>query len=219
MKHKEEELVDLKNELIEMWRLVISQMEKARYAFVMKDEEIAREVISREKRVDAFELKIDCDCENYIAIYAPVAIDLRLVLSMLKITNTIERIADYAEGIARDVLDKSYQGMSDDMIEKLQIERMFEVVISMLTDSFVSFETENSHVYGKILVKDDELDSIYKASFDIISENFQQTKQALNFILLVKKLERIGDHCSNIVEDIVFYLDAKVLKHNEAELL
>jgi len=77
-KHSEMELKELKEDMNHMWRLVLSQLQKCKQAYLTNDIELAREVISREKRVNTFELKIDSDCENYIALFAPVAVDLRL---------------------------------------------------------------------------------------------------------------------------------------------
>ncbi|MBW7845830.1 MAG: phosphate transport system regulatory protein PhoU, partial [Bacteroidia bacterium] len=96
MKHNEQELLTLKEDINQMWRLVISQVEKAKQAFLTNDNETALEIIRLEKRVNAFELKIERSCENYIALFNPVAIDLRLILSIMKISITLERIADYA---------------------------------------------------------------------------------------------------------------------------
>ena len=207
----------LKEELHEMWRLVLSQLEKSKQAFLTSDEELAREVVSREKRVDAFELKIDSDGENYIALYSPVAIDLRLVLSIIKISYTLERIGDFARGIARHVIEDECMLMDNALLEELQIETMFDVVISMLTDSFVALESENTKISGKILAKDDQVDELYYKSMYILANYIQnnpaQALGGLQTMLLIRKLERIGDHCSNIVEEIVFYVDAKVLKH------
>jgi phosphate transport system protein len=200
-----------------MWKLVLSQLEKAKQAFLNNDIELAREIVSREKRVDAFELKIDSDCENYIALYSPVAIDLRLALSLIKISATLERIGDFAEGVARHVIDDDCSKIHPQIIEELQMERMFELLISMLSDSFVALESENTKVSGKILAQDDAVDAIYYASLDILTIYLQAEPSflrcGLKLALLIRKLERIGDHCSNIVEEIVFYVDAKVLKH------
>src|SRR5215510_9252264 len=121
MKHTEKELQELKEEVNEMWRLVLSQLEKAKQSFLNGDVELAREIVSREKRVDAFELKIDSDCENYIALYSPVAVDLRLVLSLIKFGITLERIADFAKGIARHVIDDDCHKFDAQLIEELQI--------------------------------------------------------------------------------------------------
>ncbi|MDR3141633.1 MAG: phosphate signaling complex protein PhoU [Tannerellaceae bacterium] len=217
MKHTEQELQSLKEEVSQMWKLVLSQLEKAKQAFLNNDIELAREIVSREKRVDAFELKIDSDCENYIALYSPVAIDLRLALSLIKISATLERIGDFAEGVARHVIDDDCSKIHPQIIEELQMERMFELLISMLSDSFVALESENTKVSGKILAQDDAVDAIYYASLDILTIYLQAEPSflrcGLKLALLIRKLERIGDHCSNIVEEIVFYVDAKVLKH------
>jgi len=218
MKHTEKELLALKEEVSQMWKLVLSQLEKTKQAFLNSNIETAREVASREKRVDAFELKIDCDCENYIALFNPVAIDLRLVLSLIKISGTLERIADFCEGIAKLVIEKDCVAMESKFFEELQVEKMFDIVISMLSDSFVMLESENTKMSGKILSKDDEIDNLYYNSINILSDYLHKKPEhircGLKMMLLVRKLERIGDHCSNIVEDIVFYVDAKVLKHS-----
>jgi len=208
----------IKDEVSQMWKLVLSQLQKTKQAFLNSDVETAREIISREKRVDAFELKIDCDCENYIALFSPVAIDLRLVLSLIKISGTLERIADFCEGIARHIVEEDCKAMQAELLENLQLEKMFDIVISMLSDSFVALESENTKMSGKILSKDDEVDNLYHSSIDILSDYLHKKPEhiriGLKLILLIRKLERIGDHCSNIVEEIVFYVDAKVLKHS-----
>jgi phosphate transport system protein len=213
----ENDLTDLRNEICQMWKLVISQLEKAKLSFLNNDLDIARELISREKRVDAFELKIDSDSENYIALYNPRAIDLRLVLSLIKISNTLERIGDFAEGIARHVIKDECVKISPQVIEELQIEKMFDTVIAMLTGCFSALESESVKISGTILAMDEEVDSIYYSSIGILTNYLQANPDliwcGLNILLLIRKLERTGDHCSNIVEDIVFYIDAKVLKH------
>ena len=217
MKHTEKELLALKEEVSQMWKLVLSQLEKTKQAFLNSDIEIAREIISREKRVDAFELKIDCDCENYIALFTPVAIDLRLVLSLIKISSTLERIADFCEGIARHIIEEDCIGAETELMEDFQLEKMFDTLISMLSDSFVALESENTKMSGKILSKDDEVDNLYCNSIDILCDYLHKKPEhircGLKLMLVIRKLERIGDHCSNIVEEIVFYVDAKVLKH------
>lgn len=218
MKHTEREMQLLKEEMKQMWKLVILQLERSKQSFLNSDIEFALEIMSRERRVDAFELKIDSDCENYIALYSPVAIDLRLILSLLKIGVTLERIGDFATGIARHVIDDDCNKIDAKLIEELQIEKMFDTLIGMLTDGFVALESENTKISGKIIAKDEVVDEIYHNSIDVLSNymtsNPSFIRCGLKLILLIRKLERIGDHCSNIVEEIVFYVDAKVLKHS-----
>ncbi len=102
-------------------------------------------------------------------------------------------------------------------MEELQMEEMFDTLISMLTDGFVAFESENTKISGKILAKDEFVDEIYHNSMRILAEYLSQNPEhtfcGLKVMMLIRKLERIGDHCSNIVEEIVFYVDAKILKH------
>ena len=105
MTHLEIELQSLKSEMIEMFGLVLSQIEKSKESLVRLDKDLAREIMVNEKRVNGFELKIDRDCENIIALFHPVAVDLRFVLACLKINSNLERIGDIAEGIARFILE------------------------------------------------------------------------------------------------------------------
>lgn len=218
MKHTEREMSSLKDEIKQMWHLVLWQLEKSKQAFLNNDVEQALEIVSREKRVDAFELKIDSDCENYIALYSPVAVDLRLTLSLMKINSTLERIGDFAVGVARHVIEADCNSVEPTLIESLQIETMFDILIGMLSDGFVAFDSENTKIAGKILLKDEEVDAIYHNAIDVLSEHISldpnMARCALKMLLVIRKLERIGDHCSNIIEEIVFYVDAKVLKHS-----
>lgn len=209
----------IKDEVSQMWQLVLSQIEKVKQAYLSSDAELAREVVSREKRVNTFELKIDSDCENYIALYSPVAVDLRLMLSLIKISGTLERIADFADGIARHVIEGGADEVPAEIKKELQIEVMFDTVLSMLSDSYVALESENTKLSGKILGKDALVDDIYHASIDILAgyaaKDPSMAKAMMHTLLVMRKLERMGDHCSNIVEEIVFYIDAKILKHNK----
>ena len=221
MKHTEKELLALKEEVSQMWQLVLSQLEKSKQAYLAGDAELAREVVSREKRVDTFELKIDSDCENYIALFSPVAVDLRLVLSLIKISGTLERIGDFAEGIARHVISDGCGTLTEILKDELKLEEMFEAVISMLSDSYVALESENTKLSGRILQKDEQVDALYRNAIDALAAYAGREPQhslcVLQTLLVVRKVERIGDHCSNIVEEIVFYIDAKILKHSKSK--
>src|ERR1700754_3943779 len=105
MTQLEIEITALKKELISMWILVQSQLNKAKEAMVQFDKDLAREVLLKEKRVNFFELKIDRDCENIFALHCPVAVDLRFLLAALKINTNLERIGDIAAGVAKYVIE------------------------------------------------------------------------------------------------------------------
>lgn len=220
LKHSEKELTALKSEINSMWQLVLSQLQKCKQAYLTGDVELAHEVVIREKSVNSFELSLDMGCENYIALFSPVAMDLRLIISLIKISATLERIADFAEGIAKYVV-KCNGAIPETLKEDLHVEAMFDSVISMLSDSFVTLESENTKISGKILQRDDEIDKLYIEGKKYLTEYINREPEKSEFILdsflVLRKIERIGDHCCNIVEEIVFYIDAKVLKHSKGK--
>jgi phosphate transport system protein len=212
----ETEIQDVKSEVINMWELVLLQLSKAKEAMLNFDKDLAREVILKEKRVNALELKIDRDCENVFALYCPVAIDLRFLLAALKINNNLERIGDIAEGIARYIVDSPVK-FNRAILESTNVIRMFEDSLSILTDTRVAFEFENTLLARTIFSRDDILDGINKRADGKISmyikENPDNIAEALYILSIIRKLERVGDQSKNIAEEIIFYVEAKVLKH------
>src|SRR5665213_1206560 len=121
----ENEITALKKELVSMWILVQSQMNKAREAMIQFDKDLAREVLVKEKRVNSFELKIDRACENIFALHCPVAIDLRFLLAGLKINTNLERIGDIAAGVALYVVDSSVN-FNAAALESTSLTRMYD---------------------------------------------------------------------------------------------
>lgn len=222
MKHTEKEIFSLKEEVKLMWKLVIAQVENSKKALLKNDLEVASGIINREVDVNTFELKIDTHCENFIALYSPVAIDLRLALSLIKISSELERIGDFAEGIARFVLHKECEKLDFQLLADLKIEKIFDILIGMLLDGFVAFETEQTKVSDRIIAKDSHVDEIYHRVFNILAEYMKTYPEMavclLKIMLLIRKLERIGDHNNNIIEEIVFFVEAKVLKHTGKSL-
>jgi len=202
-----------------MWDLVQSQLDNAKKSLLNSDQNLARVVKTLEKRVNIFELKIDSDCENYIALFSPVAIDLRLVLSLLTINKTLERIGDFADGIAQFVLHVDDKGSHKDLLKTLRFEEMVGYVEEMLEKSLNALTEENTAQAGIVFSIDDKVDTIYREAFQLlanhIAEHPEDTVYALHLTTVLRKVERSGDHCNNIMEEIVFYLDAKVLKHQK----
>ena len=159
MTHLESELQHLKNNLIEMWTLVKTQLLKTKEALINDDKDLAREVVSVEKQVNAFELSIDQDCENVFALFNPVAVDLRLVLAIIKINNNLERQGDSAKGIAKFVID--IDGSFDKhLLEITRIVEMFDENIIMLTELIEAFEKEDGIIARKAFKRDELLDEI-----------------------------------------------------------
>ena len=221
MIHLEQELVALKQDVTEMWKLVISQVANAGEAILTFDKELAKKVSMREKKVDAYELKIDRFCENTIALYQPVAVDLRFVLAVLKINSNLERIADFAYGISGVLLTNPSVILDAEIITDSNLRLMIEQVSKMLTQGLEAFENEKSDIASAIFSEDYQVDEINKSAARVVADYIQKNPdrafECLHLFSTFRRLERIGDHCANIAEEIFFYIDAKVLKHSPRE--
>lgn len=215
----ENEIISLKKELINMWMLVQSQLNKTREAMTNFDKDLAREILVKEKRVNSFELKIDRDCENIFALHCPVAIDLRFLLAALKINTNLERIGDIAAGVAKYVIE-STTNFNEAALESTSILRMFDEAIAILTDTRTAFENEDTALARSIFKRDEILDVVNRNATNTIAEVIKNDASMLNealFMLsIIRKLERIGDQSKNISEEIIFYVEAKILKHSGA---
>jgi phosphate transport system protein len=216
MTHLDIELKTLKRDMLEMFSLVLTQLEKSKDSLVLFDKDLAREIIVNEKRVNGFELKLDRDCENTIALLNPVAVDLRFVLACLKINSNLERVGDIAEGIAKFVLDIKLEPEKK-LLEMTRIVEMFEVSFQILEDVRNAFENEDTQLARSVFKKDEVLDEINlnanTAVADFIRNTPDRINQSLYTLSAIRKLERVGDQCKNIAEEIIFYIEAKVLKH------
>jgi phosphate transport system protein len=210
------EIQQLKLEVISMWEMVVSQLQKAEEALKKMDRDLAREVILTEKRVNAFELKIDRDCEDILALFAPVAIDLRFILAVLKINMNLERTGDIAEGIAKFVVDIS-SDFDVRLLEITKVIEMYQQANEMIIDVMNAFDQEDTILARKVFKKDDLLDEINKNAAvvvaDFIKDNPAKIESALYTLSTIRKLERVGDQVKNMAEEIIFYSEAKVLKH------
>jgi len=212
----EQEINEVKKELVNMWILVQSQLNKAKDAITLFDKDLAHEVLIKEKRVNSFELKIDRDCENVFALYCPVAVDLRFLLAALKINTNLERIGDIASGIAQYVVDSS---VNFDMavMESTGLLRMYDEAANILADTRAAFEREDTALARSIFKRDDVLDAINDNSpntiADVIKKDIDSLPEALYILSIIRKLERVGDQSKNMAEEIIFYVEAKILKH------
>ncbi|MEO5643642.1 MAG: phosphate signaling complex protein PhoU [Bacteroidia bacterium] len=216
MSHLDTELNLLKEQLIEMQQLVRSQLSKSKTALTTFDADLVREVLFNEKRVNALELKIDRDCENILALFNPVAVDLRFVLATLKINANLERIGDNAEGIARYVRDVG-AAFPEELLNEYRVDDAFNMAVSMMDDALNAFIKEDTSLARKVFLKDDTLDEINRAATQVtlryIRENKEEPLHYLNALSIIRKFERVGDQTKNIAEEIIFFIEAKVLKH------
>ena len=218
MSNLEIELQALKENLLEMMDLVSQQISKCKKATLAGDLALAEEVIVNEKRINDLELAIDKDCENILALHNPVATDLRFVLAVLKITNDLERIGDNAKNIA-SFLIKSGHKIDQTSIEKFGIGKMYDVSISMLSYLGQALKNDDAELARKTFKDDEYLNKKNKSGPKIaaalIETDPKQAKLIVRMLAVVNKLERVGDLAINIAEEVVFHVEAKVLKHNK----
>jgi len=219
MTHLDTEIKQLKKDTVEMWNLVIVQLEKASKAMIEFDKGLAKDINIIEKRVDAFELKLNMDCENIVALFNPVAIDLRFVIAVLKINYNLERIGDYANSIA-GIVCHSDSEFDKELLDSSKLTKMFEISQVMLHESLEAFENENNKLAREILTQDEQLDKInISANVNLkssIETNQDKIEQHLNILSIIRMLERVGDQTKNIAEEIIFFIEAKVLRHSKS---
>lgn len=218
MTHLDTELQLLKKTLEEMGNLVLDQLTKTQEIVENPDLDLINSITANEKLVDAFELKINMDCENILALFSPVANDLRLVLAVLKINYNLERIGDYANSIAKIISTNEVPFDKEDLNES-QIIIMFELSREMLVSALESFDNENVAPARNLFKKDTKLNEVNRNANTIISELIAKkpsdTKSFLSMLSIIRKLERVGDQTKNIAEEIIFYLEAQVIRHKK----
>ncbi|MDP3358781.1 MAG: phosphate signaling complex protein PhoU [Lutibacter sp.] len=202
----------------EMLNLVHKQVQLAYEAFTSFDTDLAEEVILKEKRVNSLDIRIEKDTDHFIALYSPVATDLRFALALLKINYNLERIGDQAFDIANHTIDLN-QKLVPDLVERMQFNLMFETLESMIKDVITAFTDENLKVARKVFKKDKIINEINAKAFDIVAEdavkNPELIRQYLMALVVMKKFEKVGDLLKNISESIIYFIDAEILKHKK----
>jgi phosphate transport system protein len=218
MNHFETELEALKLDSIRQWELVSSQLKSSMIALTVMDKEKAKAIIELEKTVNDLDLKIEKSCENIIALYTPVAKDLRFLLALIKINSNLEKVGDIATRIAKFIV-KHGEPFYDILITKTQTLEMFEEACDLFEDALKAFKNDDAERARNIFKRDEFINQINKAAFvDVINsikENPENIEKYLKLLTIVRRIEKAGDISKSIAEEIIFYLEAKVLRHGE----
>lgn len=218
MNHFESELAALRSDFAKQWELVSLQLKNSMHVLSSMDKEKAKEIMALENKVNELDLKIEKNCENIIALYNPVAIDLRFILALIKMNTHLEKAGDIASRVAKFVI-KSEDNFYTDLITKTNTLVMFEEACELLEDTFNAYKTNDAQKAREIFKRDEHINEINKSALlsliESIKENPEQIEKYLKMQALIRRVEKAGDLSKNLAEEIIFYLEAKVLRHRE----
>ena len=208
------QLANLRNMVLEMGGLVEDQIKRAITALDEEDMIVAREVIARDRLINGLQVKSDEDCVSMIALRQPLGSDLRMIMSLSNTVTDLERIGDGAKKIARMTV-QMYDGVSSPPSAKLlrDVRPMAELAGDMLHDCLDALARLDVEKALTIINDDDELDQEFQSALrrliTYMMEDSRTIGHAINIIFIIKALERIGDHCKNIAEHIVYLVEGK----------
>lgn len=216
----DEHIEKLKTRVIKMCSLVDEQVQSAIKAVEDEDLELAKQVIEKDNKVDKYDNKIDKICQRIFALTQPVAMDLRLIMSSLTINSNLERIGDLAVNVAEYALMIQKK---PSFIHQTKLEEMFKVVKQMLKDSIDSYIGGNETLAKSVIETDDHLDKLnfdnHKILIEIMKQNPNNIEPAVALLVMSRQIERLGDHCTNIAEDVFFIVEAHLVKHKYEKYL
>ena len=215
MRHFTVELEELNQKLLEMGGLVESAISRSVRSLVDQSRELAEQVIRDEPRINRMEMEIDGMVTRLLALRQPVARDLRFLTSALKINTDLERIGDLAQHVAERSLSLMHHPLVKPMID---IPKMASLVQSMLLKCLDAFVNGDDVLARSVLLADDEVDALRDAVYAELQETMQRdpgvVPAAIDLIFVARNLERIGDHATNIAEDVVFLVKGIDVRHH-----
>jgi phosphate transport system protein len=216
------ELEDIRNHVLTMGGLVEEQIDQAIKAFTTANVELAELVIKQDNQIDDLEIALDRECTQIMALRQPTAFDLRLLLTVLKIINELERVGDLAEVIAKMTIHTAgIENTKNDPYYEVQ--HMANLVKSMLHDALDSFARMTVEQVPAITSKDENVDreyaSILRQQVTYMMEDPRNITRTLNVLWTVRSLERIGDHACNICEHLVYMIKGEDVRHISREEL
>jgi phosphate transport system protein len=213
-----EDLDSLKKSFIEMADMARKIINDAMEALMERDSEKAKATYEFDRLIDLKEIEIEERCIRILALYSPEATDLRFVVSILKSIVDLERVGD----LARDICETAiYLSEVPPIKPYVDLPRMLQIVSQMLKDSIMALLRGDVELAKEVIEKDDIVDSFYDRLFneliEISQKNPEHAAVAVRLILVVKSLERVGDHATNVAEYAIYYKTGDVVKHKKAQ--
>lgn len=214
-RHFEDELEKLRTLLIRMGSLVDEQIELAVKAIFEPNLELAKLVQDRERRVNEFDLMVEGQCQRIFALSQPVAVDLRMMMAAMRINADMERIGDIAVNLSERVEPLlEYQ----DFLFRVGANQMITESRKMLSDAFDAFINNDPQLARSVFGRDDIVDDLARDTFYACIEEMKRDplliEPGAHAMALLRHVERLADHATNIAEDVVFIVEAVLMKHN-----
>jgi phosphate transport system protein len=217
-RHFQEELEQLKTRLLEMGGLAEEQVRLAVKALTERDRELVALALNRDEPINRLHIEIDGRCFTLLALHQPMAVDLRAIVAAVKINTDLERVGDLAINIAEAARRYAQHAPVKKLID---IPRMANIAQNMLRDSLDAFVRRDTDLAQRVLNEDDKLDDlktqIFRELLTYMLQDPSTIEGALDLILISRHLERIGDHATNIAEDVIFMVSARDVRHHASE--
>ena len=218
VRHFQEELERLKARLLEMGGLAEEQVRLAVQGLVQRDRALVARVLTSDHPINSLHIEIDSRCFTLIALHQPMAVDLRSIVAAVKINTDLERIGDLAINIAEAALRYANHPPVKRLID---IPNMATIAQAMLRDALDAFVKRDTALAQQVLSADDELDAlktqIFRELLTYMLQDPTTIEPALDLILISRHLERIGDHATNVAEDVIFMVSARDVRHHSAD--
>ncbi|OIQ19981.1 MAG: phosphate transport system regulatory protein PhoU [Bacteriovorax sp. MedPE-SWde] len=214
-KHLGNALKSLKNNLLTLMEYTETTVEMAVEALENKDQAKANEVFNSDDEIDEMEVAIEEECLQILALHQPVAIDLRFIITALKVNNDLERIGDLAVNISERALALSKM---DDHESPFNFTIMAAKTKEMLKNAIDSLMSKDTALAKKVCQDDDEVDTINREVYQIIYEGVKTHPERIEFYLQYlscsRHLERIADYATNIAEDVIYMVEGEIVRHS-----
>jgi phosphate transport system protein len=215
VRHFQEELEQLKTRLLEMGGLAEEEVRVAIKGLVERDNALIERAMTGDEPINAMHIEIDGRCFTLLALFQPMAADLRAIVAAVKINTDLERVGDLAVNIAEAARRYAQRPPVKKLID---IPRMAGIAQSMLRDSLDAFVRRDIQLAQQVLNEDDKLDAlktqIFRELLTYMLQDPATIEPALELILISRHLERIGDHATNIAEDVIFIVSARDVRHH-----
>lgn len=212
--HLHHEIDRLERRLLELGALVEENIGDAVSAFEKRDIDSARRVIDTDNRVDRMEVEVEEECLKLLALYQPVAVDLRFIIAALKINNDLERVGDQAVGIAKRV---ETFAKYPEIALPVDLHRMAGKALNLLRQSLDAFVRLDTRLAHDVRQSDKEVDAYNREAEATVNRYIKQHPDKeegyLQFMLVARGIERVGDHATNIAEDIIYMLEGEIVRH------